>query len=132
MTDPSDPLFGGELAERLGIHISDLTAERAVATMPAAGNHQPAGVVNGGAWCVLGETLGSRAANVHARTLGRVAVGIELKASHVRSVREGTVTAVCEAVHLGRTLTRHRTEIRDEQGRLVSVIDITNALIEPR
>lgn len=118
----------GELAEKLGIELVSLSAEEAVATMPAAGNRQPFGVVNGGAYVTLGETLGSFAANVHALGRDKVAVGIEINATHTRSVRDGVVTGTCRALHLGGTLTTHEIVIRDEQQRLVSTVRITNFL----
>ena len=54
----------GDLAQKMGIEILELSAERAVATMPVSGNTQPRGLLHGGAYLVLGETLGSFAANV--------------------------------------------------------------------
>ncbi|MCD7101949.1 PaaI family thioesterase [Pseudoclavibacter sp. 13-3] len=118
----------GELAEKLGIALVSLSADEAVATMPAEGNRQPYGVVNGGAYVTLGETLGSFAANVHAIDRDKVAVGIEINATHTRSVRTGTVTGTCRALHLGGTLTTHEITITDEQDRLVSTVRITNFL----
>ena len=49
----------GDLADRMGIKLVELSAEKAVATMPVAGNTQPLGVLHGGAHVVLGESLGS-------------------------------------------------------------------------
>ena len=49
----------GPLAEKMGIELIELSAERAVATMPVEGNTQPLGVLHGGAHVVLGESLGS-------------------------------------------------------------------------
>ncbi len=119
-----------ELAARMGIEILELTPERSVATMPVIGNRQISGVVHGGAYCVLAETLGSLAANLHAGP-DSIAFGIDINATHTRSVAEGRVTAVCTAVHLGRTLTVHEIAITDEQGRRASTARITNA-IRPR
>ncbi len=118
-----------ELAEKLGIEILELTAARAVATMPVVGNRQVTGVMHGGAYCVLAETLGSLAANVQAGP-GRVAMGVDINATHTRSASEGVVTAVCTAVHLGSTLTVHEIAMSDEQGRRVSTARITNLLRE--
>ena len=42
----------GPLAEKMGIEILELSAERAVATMPVEGNTQPLGVLHGGAHVV--------------------------------------------------------------------------------
>lgn len=118
----------GELATRMGIELTELSAERSVATMPAEGNRQPLGLVNGGAYLVLGETLGSISANVWASSFEKVAVGIEISASHSKSCREGTVTAVCTSISLGKTLTVHEIVCSDESGARLSTVRITNLI----
>lgn len=117
----------GALADRMGIKLLELSAERAVATMPVEGNTQPIGLLHGGAHVVLAESLGSFAANVHAHPWG-YAVGIELNASHHSSISEGIVTGTCTAVKLGKSLTTHEIKVTDESGRLLSTIRITNFL----
>ena len=118
----------GSLAERMGIEFVELSAEHSVATMPAEGNTQPFGLIHGGAYVVLAETLGSFAANFYAFGLGKMAVGIEISASHSRSVSSGTVTGVCDAIHLGGSLVTHEIVITDEDGHRVSTVRITNFL----
>ena len=117
----------GPLAEKMGIELLELSAERAVARMPVEGNTQPLGVLHGGAHVVIGESLGSFAANVWAHPT-HVAVGIEVNASHSRSASSGYVTAVCTALVLGKTLTTHEIVISDEQDRRLSTVRITNFL----
>jgi len=117
----------GPLAEKMGIQLLELSAERAVATMPVEGNTQPLGVLHGGAHVVLGESLGSFAANVWAHP-DKIAVGIEVNASHSKSASSGTVTAVCTAISLGKTLATHEIVISDETGRRLSTVRITNFL----
>jgi len=119
----------GPLAEKMGIQLLELSAERAVATMPVDGNTQPLGVLHGGAHVVLGESLGSFAANVWAHP-EKVAVGIEVNATHSRPVSSGVVTAVCTAISLGKTLATHEIVVSDEQGRRLSTVRITNFLKE--
>ncbi|WP_313478842.1 hotdog fold thioesterase [Microbacterium sp.] len=117
----------GALAEKMGIEFTEFTVERAVATMPVEGNTQPVGLLHGGAFVVLGESLGSMAANLHAGP-GRLAVGIDINATHTRSATSGFVTGVCTPVHLGRTMTVHEIAVSDEQGRRCSTIRITNLI----
>ena len=121
----------GELAQKMGIEFVEFTLERAVATKPVEGNRQPANLLHGGAYVVLGESLGSMSANLHAGP-DRLAVGIEINASHTRSARSGLVTAVCTPIHLGRTLTTHEIAIDDDQGRRCSTIRITNMIIDKK
>lgn len=118
----------GELAERMGIQLVELSAEHTVATMPVIGNRQPLGLVNGGAYLVLGETLGSLSANVWAHTLNKVAVGIEINASHSRSATQGSVKAVCKSISLGKTLTLHEIVCYDDQDNRLSTVRITNLI----
>ena len=60
----------------------------------------------------------------------KIAVGIEVNASHTRSAASGVVTATCRALNLGKSLTLHEIEITDEQGRRLSTVRITNFLKE--
>jgi uncharacterized protein (TIGR00369 family) len=116
-----------QLVDRLGIVVLEANSRRVVATMPAHGNRQAFGLIHGGAYCALGETVGSIAANLHAGP-DAYAVGIDLNATHHLSVREGTVTATASALALGQTLCSHQIEIRDERSRLVSTVRITNLI----
>ena len=118
---------GGELAQRMEIEFLELSAAHSVARMPVAGNRQVIGLLHGGAHLVLGESLGSVSSAIHAGP-GRYAVGIEINATHSRSITEGWVTATCDAITLGRTLCTHQTTIRDEAGRLLSTVRMTNLL----
>jgi uncharacterized protein (TIGR00369 family) len=117
----------GPLAEKMGIELVELSAEHAIATMPVDGNTQPLGLVHGGAFVVIAESLGSLAANVWAGE-GRFAVGIEVNASHTRSAREGLVTATATAIHLGGTLTVHEVVMRDSADNRLSTVRITNLI----
>ncbi|MHB1172943.1 MAG: hotdog fold thioesterase [Lacisediminihabitans sp.] len=118
---------GGALSKKLGIEFIELSAERSVATMPVEGNTQVIGILHGGAHVVLGESLGSISSAIHAGP-GRVAVGIEINATHSRSISSGIVTATCTALNLGRTLATHEIVIRDEEGRRLSTVRMTNFL----
>lgn len=122
----------GELAERMGISLIELSAERAVATMPVVGNRQPLGLLHGGAYVVLAETLGSFAANVWALTMNKFAVGIDVNASHTKSATDGVVTATCTAISLGKTITLHEIAVVDATGERLSTIRITNLLRDRR
>jgi uncharacterized protein (TIGR00369 family) len=121
----------GPLADKMGIELLELSAERSIATMPVTGNTQPLGLVHGGAYVVLGESLGSTSANVHAHPNG-YAVGIEINATHHKSATSGIVTGTCTAIKLGKTLTTHEIKVTDEDGELLSTIRITNLIREKR
>lgn len=87
-----------DLATAMGIEYVEATAERVVARMPVEGNTQPYGLLHGGASCVLAESIGSVGSAIHAGP-GRIAVGIEINATHHRSATEGHVTGVATRAH---------------------------------
>jgi len=118
---------GGELAVKMGIEFLELSADHSVARMPVEGNTQVIGLLHGGAHVVLGESLGSVSSAIHAGP-GRYAVGIEINATHSRSITSGFVTATCTALVLGRTLATHEIVVRDDDGRRLSTIRMTNML----
>jgi len=116
----------GALPERMGIVLTEASAERVVGTMPVDGNTQPFGLLHGGASCVLAESLGSVGASIHAlQAFGGYAVGIEISATHHRSVREGTVTGVATPLHLGGTVATYEIVITDESGARVCTARLT-------
>lgn len=123
-------LVTGHLAQRMGILFVELSPERSVAVMPVRGNEQPYGLLHGGAYCVLGETLGSYASNLHAGP-DRIALGIDINATHTRAARDGWVSAECTAINLGRSVAVHEIVITDARGRRCSTVRITN-YIQPR
>jgi 1,4-dihydroxy-2-naphthoyl-CoA hydrolase len=118
---------GGSLAQKMEIDFVELSAEHSIARMPVAGNTQVIGLLHGGAHVVLGESLGSMSSAIHAGP-GRYAVGIEINATHSRSVTEGMVTGTCTALVLGRTLCTHEIVITDDDGRRLSTVRMTNLL----
>jgi len=131
MTDAtSDPLTAiramseGTLAERMGIELLEVSPQRLVATMPVEGNTQPYGLLHGGASAVLAETLGSIGAVLHAGP-GRVAVGLDINATHHRAARSGLVTGVATPLHAGSTIASYQVQVSDDQGRLVCTARIT-------
>ena len=118
---------GGDLARKMGIVFDELSASFSVARMPVEGNTQVIGLFHGGAHVVLAETLGSVSSAIHAGP-GRYAVGIEINATHSRSITEGWVTGTCTALVLGRTLATHEIVMTDDQGRRLSTVRMTNML----
>ncbi len=118
---------GGDLAVKMEIEFLEISANHSVARMPVEGNTQVIGLLHGGAHVVLAESLGSISSAVHAGA-GRYAVGIEINATHSRSVTSGFVTGTCTALVLGRTLATHEIVMRDDEGRRLSTVRMTNML----
>ncbi|CAB4851971.1 unannotated protein [freshwater metagenome] len=127
MTDHLERLqeFGlGELAEKMGIDITEVSATLTAGRMPVSGNRQPYGLLHGGASVVFAESLGSIAASVHAGP-GRMPVGIEINATHHRSATAGFVTGSARAISLGKTLASYEIVILDDEGGRVCTARLT-------
>jgi uncharacterized protein (TIGR00369 family) len=118
----------GALNEKMGIQLTEISAERVVGTMPVDGNTQPYGLLHGGASVVLAETLGSVGSAVHAHP-DKLSVGVDINATHHRSATSGTVTGVATAIHLGRTSACYEVVLTDERGKRVCTARITCALM---
>ncbi|MEO7448815.1 MAG: hotdog fold thioesterase [Humibacillus sp.] len=114
----------GTLIERMGIEVVEATRARIVATMPVAGNTQPYGLLHGGASVVLAETLGSIGAGLHAGP-GRIAVGLDINATHHRAARAGLVTGTATVLSAGRTLVSYDVVITDDQDTRICTARIT-------
>ncbi len=130
-TSPDTTSAPVRLVDRLGIHLVEVSAQRAVGTMPVEGNTQPYGLLHGGATAALAETLGSYAAAAHAGP-GRQAVGIELSATHHRSARAGIVTGTATAIHLGRSTATYEIVVLDPESRRLCTARLTCMLIDDR
>lgn len=128
--DESDRLrtMHAPLHDRMGITVTEASAQRVVATMPVAGNTQPFGYLHGGASCVLAESLGSIGATLHGAR-DRVAFGVDINATHHRAVREGTVRGVATPLHLGRSVACYEVIVTDERNRRICTARITCSLV---
>lgn len=122
----------GELDEKMGVQVIEESAKKVVATMPIEGNRQSLGLLHGGAMVSLAEAVGSWAAVIHASTLGKVAVGVDINATHHKSSREGHVTATATAIRLGRMICSHEVIITNDNGDRLCTARITNAVVDKR
>ena len=127
---PAGMMTEGTLLDLMGIVVTEASPERIVATMPVKGNVQPYGLLHGGASCVLAESLGSIGSALHAAAFDKVAVGVDINATHHRAVREGVVTGVATPIYLGRTTTSYEIVITDERDKRVCTARITCQLIQ--
>ena len=94
-------------------------------------NQQPFGFLSDGASLALAENL----AGVGSMALcpGKMCVGINVSGSHVKAVAfGGTVTALARIQSKGKTLHVWHVDITDEQGDLISTVQVTNYVLSVR
>ncbi|TDW97022.1 hotdog fold thioesterase [Dinghuibacter silviterrae] len=127
------PLSDRTMAGHLGILFTEIGNNFLTGTMPVDHRtHQPAGLLHGGASCVLAETLGSVASYLVIDPTQAQPVGLEINANHIRGVRSGLVTGTATSIHLGKTTHVWDIRIRDEGGHLVCISRLTVAIIRPQ
>ena len=119
------------LDTKMGFELLALTPERVVGRMPVAGNTQPYGLWHGGASCVLAETLASLGSFMYAQP-ERISVGVDINATHHRSVTAGWVTGTATALRLGRTVASYEIVITNDPGERVCTARVSCQLITPR
>src|SRR5689334_15553069 len=103
------------LGHTLQMRMVEATPERVVMTMPVTAQHlQPWGYLHGGATVELAETAATAGAFLDCAA-GMVAIGQEINANHIRSVREGMLTAAATPVHIGHTSQVWQMDSRNEQ-----------------
>lgn len=118
------------LMETLGIVFTDFGEDFVEATMPVNSKvHQPAGLLHGGATAALAESLGSLGSFIMVGEEAAGVVGIEINANHIRSIKEGLVTARGTLLHKGRKTHVWDIKVTDEKGRLISVCRLTNMIL---
>nr|WP_245576575.1 hotdog fold thioesterase [Flexithrix dorotheae] len=119
------------MVTHLGIEFTEVGKDFISAKMPVDHRtQQPFGILHGGASVVLAETLGSVAANCCIDNETKAAVGLEINANHLKSVRSGFVVGKVTPFHLGRSTHVWQIEIRNESNDLVCVSRITISIID--
>lgn len=119
--------------ESLGIEIIEANKDKVVVTMIVGPKvHQPFGLLHGGASVVLAESAASIGAAMNIDLSTHRAVGIEINANHLRSKRDGLVTAIASPIHKGRNTHVWSIEIKDEDGKLICTSRCTLAIIPAR
>ncbi len=92
---------------------------------------QPAGLVHGGVFASIAETLASMATWMAVHEQGKTAQGLSNQTSFLRPIVDGTIHAVARRRHRGRTTWVWEVDITDDDGRLCAVSRITTA-VRPR
>ena len=120
------------IIDAIGIEIVEVTKEKVTATMPVHGpTRQPYGLLHGGASVVLAETVASVGSMNLVDAETEAAVGLEINANHIRSMRDGKVVAVGKPLHIGGTTHIWEINLTDEAtGKLVCVSRCTVAVIK--
>lgn len=118
------------LLQSLGMKIISLDKNLVEITMPVDEHtRQPAGFLHGGASVALAETAASIGASLHVNLNEMNVFGIEINANHIKSKREGIVTARATPFHIGKTTMVWEIKIVDEHEDLICISRCTVGVI---
>ncbi|WP_041091153.1 hotdog fold thioesterase [Jeotgalibacillus soli] len=121
------------LLSALGIEIVSIKEGEVIATMPVDNRtHQPFGFLHGGASVALAETAASVGAAALINLETHACFGLEINANHIKSKRDGIVTANATVIHKGKTTMVWDIKIVDENNELICISRCTVAVVEKR
>lgn len=123
-----------DMGDALGIEFTHFSRDELRANMPVSENTiQPFGILHGGASVALAETLASIGAWLNLTDDNHTAVGLEINANHIKSVKlGGSVTGIAKPIHRGAQTHVWEIRIETESGKLVCISRCTLAIIRRR
>ena len=118
------------LLKALGIEITDIGNDFVKGKMPV--DHktkQPFGILHGGASVALAETLGSIGGGLQVNQKTHGVVGVEINASHLKSIKTGWVYGKATAIRIGKRIQVWEISINDKKGSIICISRLTLAVI---
>ena len=129
MTDRHEPTGRDALGELIGIEHLEPGEATARARVPVTDRIlQPYGLVHGGVYPMLAETVCSKATHEAVMGEGKAALGQSNNAIFLRPISAGNVNAAAHARHRGRTSWVWQVEITDDEGRLCALVEMVVAV----
>jgi 1,4-dihydroxy-2-naphthoyl-CoA hydrolase len=123
--DPAEQEPSG-FAAHAGVQWLDASEEEASARIAVSEHHkQPFGLVHGGVYATLAESLCSYATAVAS---GKAALGMSNNTTFLRPVSDGQINATARRRHGGRTTWVWDVEMTDDDGRLCALSRMTIAV----
>jgi 1,4-dihydroxy-2-naphthoyl-CoA hydrolase len=115
-----------------GLVYGEVTPERVEASVPVEpAVQQPFGLVHGGVYSTIAESICSSATAIAVASEGKIAMGQSNSASFLRPITQGTVHAVATRRHAGRTTWLWDVDFTDDDGKLAATVRMTVAVREP-
>jgi uncharacterized protein (TIGR00369 family) len=112
-----------------GLKIVEFTDEVVRAEVEVSNNvKQPRGLVHGGVYASMAESMTSMATHVAVAADGKTAQGLSNQTSFLRPIIAGTVHGVGTRKHRGRTTWVWEVEFSDDEGRLCALVRMTIAV----
>ena len=112
-----------------GLEVLEATEELVRGRVRVEERHkQPAGLVHGGLFASMAESLTSMATHMAVASEGKSAQGLSNQTNFLRPILEGTVHATARRRHRGRTTWVWEVDVTDDEGRLCALVRMTIAV----
>jgi uncharacterized protein (TIGR00369 family) len=124
--EPQPPTFDA----LIGMHDVRVNDDGTIAaTVPVRPElKQPFGLVHGGVFAAMAESLASMGTYLGVHEQGMLAMGLANSTNFLRPMFDGTIHALARPFHRGRTTWLWDVEIRDDDGRLCATTRMTIAV----
>lgn len=116
-----------------GLQITSMDADAATGHVVVSEQHkQPAGLVHGGVFASIAESLASLGTASEVWPQGKVVTGMSTQTNFLRPITKGTVHARALSRHRGRSTWIWDIEMTDDEGRLCVLSRMTIAVRDRR
>jgi len=131
MVDLVNERMGG-FNRNIGLRFVSVQPDEFVAELEIGDQHrQPYGLVHGGVYASMVETVCSTGAALSVFAEGRTTVGLENATSFLKAVREGTLRCTATPLVRGRRSHVWEARIEDDEGRTVAAGRVRMMVLEP-
>jgi 1,4-dihydroxy-2-naphthoyl-CoA hydrolase len=115
--------------DHIGIRFTQFDGERISGEIAIAPHHmQPGGVVHGGVYLSIAETVAGAGSQLMVMNEGKTAYGVTVNSQHIAPVTSGKITASGKLIHKGIFKHTWDIEITDDSGKLISISRVTNSI----
>jgi 1,4-dihydroxy-2-naphthoyl-CoA hydrolase len=134
VSEPTQQIPQGDFASYIGMQDYDAGEDGTLrAKVPVRPELlQPFGLVHGGVYAAIAETLASIGTFVAVQDQGMHAMGLSNNTSFMRPVLKGTIHATARPIHRGRTTWLWDVECADDEQRVCAITRVTIAVRAPR
>ncbi len=127
--DQLNNICKNSFVDHIGIHFTQFNGKRITGKIELKSHHmQPGGVVHGGVYLSVAETVAGAGSQLLVMNEGKTALGSTVNSQHLAPASEGIITATGKLIYLGIFKHIWDIEITDASGKLISISRVTNSI----
>ena len=119
----------GSFIDHIGIRFTAFDGEKITGQIEIADHHlQPGGIVHGGVYISIAETIAGAGSTLLVNSEGKTALGSTINSQHIAPLKGGVITATAELLHKGIFKHIWDVKITDQAGKLISISRVSNSI----